>query len=170
VGAWPHPARASIIGSMTDYEAALFVHLFGVALLAAGMGAAAVGLEWSRRRRRPAEVAAVLGVARVGVVLVGVGTLALLVGGFWLMQVGAYDLGDGWLSGSLGLFALAAFLGAIGGRRPKQARLYAERLARDGAPSDAQLRQLLDDRVALVLNYVSAVVMVVVLALMITKP
>jgi len=68
------------------------------------------------------------------------------------------------------LFALAAFLGAIGGRRPKQARLYAERLARDGAPSDAQLRQLLDDRVALVLNYVSAVVMVVVLALMITKP
>ena len=102
--------------------------------------------------------------------MVGLGSLVLLVGGFWLMQTGAYDLGDGWLSGSLGLFLLGALLGTIGGRRPKQARLHAERLVREGAPADAQLRRLLDDRIALVLNYASALVMVVVLALMIAKP
>ena len=111
-----------------------------------------------------------LGVARVGVVLVGLGTLALLVGGFWLMQVGAFDLGDGWLSASLGVFVLGALLGTLGGRRPKQARLRAERLVREGAPADAQLRRLLDDRTALALNYASASAMVVVLALMIVKP
>jgi uncharacterized membrane protein len=155
---------------MTRYELALFVHLLGVTVLAAGLGAAAAGLERGRRRELPAEVAALLGVARVGVVLVGVGSLALLVGGFWLMQIGAYDLGDGWLSVSLGLFLCGALLGALGGRRPKQARLRAERLAREGAPADVQLRRLLDDRPALVLNYASALLMVVVLALMIVKP
>jgi uncharacterized membrane protein len=155
---------------MTQYELALFVHLLGAGLLAAGMGAAAASLERGRRRELPAEVAALLGVARVGVLLVGVGSLALLVGGFWLMQIGAFDLGDGWLSGSLGLFLLGALLGTVGGRRPKQARLRAERLLRDGAPADAELRRLLDDRAALVLNYASALVMVVVLGLMIVKP
>jgi uncharacterized membrane protein len=155
---------------MTQYEVALFVHLLGVGLLAAGMGAAAAALERGRRHELPAEVAALLGAARVGVVLVGLGSLALLVGGFWLMQIGAYDLGDGWLSGSLGLFLLGALLGTIGGRRPKQARLRAEQLLREGAPADAQLRRLLDDRTALVLSYASAFVMVVVLALMIVKP
>jgi uncharacterized membrane protein len=155
---------------MTEYEAALLVHLLGVALLAAGMGAAAAGLELGRRRELPAEVAALLGVARLGVLLVGLGSLALLVGGFWLMQIGAYDLGDGWLSASLGLFVLGALLGAVGGRRPKQARLRAERLLREGASADAELRRLLDDRVALVLNYASALVMVLVLALMVAKP
>ena len=155
---------------MTQYEVALFVHLLGVGLLAAGMGAAAAGLERGRRRELPAEVAALLGVARVGVFLVGLGSFALLVGGFWLMQIGAYDLADGWLSGSLGLFLLGALLGTIGGRRPKEARLRAERLLREGAPADAQLRRLLDDRMALVLNYASALLMVIVLALMIAKP
>ena len=155
---------------MTEYELALFVHLLGVTLLAAGLGAAAVGLERGRRRELPAEVAALLGVARAGVALVAIGSLALLVGGFWLMQIGAYDLGDGWLSGSLGLFLLGALLGALGGRRPKQARLRAEQLVREGAPADAELRRLLQDRPALVLNYASALVMVVVLGLMIVKP
>jgi uncharacterized membrane protein len=155
---------------MTKFEWALFVHLLGVAVLAAGMGAAAVGLEGARRRELPAEVAALLGVARVGVLLVSTGSLAVLVGGFWLMQIGAYDLGDGWLAGSLGLFVLAALLGALGGRRPKQARLRAEQLHREGAPADAELRRLLDDRPALVLNYASALFLVAVLALMIAKP
>jgi uncharacterized membrane protein len=155
---------------MSDYEVALFVHLLGVGLLAAGMDAAAAGLERGRRRELPVEVAALLGVARLGVVLVGLGSLGLLVGGFWLMQIGAYDLGDGWLAGSLAFFLFGALLGALGGRRPKQARLPAERLHREGAPADAELRRLLNDRPALVLNYASALVMVVVLALMIVKP
>ena len=155
---------------MTQYEAALFVHVLGVGFLAAGMGAAAVGLELGRRRERPAEVAALLGVVRVGVFLVGLGSLALLAGGFWLMQVGAFDLSDGWLSASLGVFVLGALLGALGGRRPKRARLRAEQLAHEGAPADPQLRRLLDDRTALALNYASASAMVVVLVLMIVKP
>jgi uncharacterized membrane protein len=155
---------------VSEYELALFVHLLGVAVLAAGMGAAAVALELGRRRKLPAEIAALLGAARVGVILVGLGSLVLLVGGFWLMEVGVYDLGDGWLSASLGLFVFAGLLGMLGGRRPKRARLHAEQLAREAAPADDTLRRLLHDRPALVLNYASALVLAAVLALMITKP
>jgi uncharacterized membrane protein len=111
-----------------------------------------------------------LGAARVGVLLVAVGSLVLLVVGFWLMEIGAYDLANGWLSASLGLFVLGALLGALGGRQPKRARLHAERLAQERAPADETLRTLLDDRVSLVVNYASALVMTAVLALMITKP
>jgi uncharacterized membrane protein len=155
---------------VSEYELALFVHLLGVTVFAAGMGAAAVGLERARRRELPGEVVALLGVARIGVVVVLAGTLVLLAGGFWLMQIGAYDLGNGWLSASLGLFVLGAVLGAVGGQRPKRARLHAERLAQEGAPADETLRRLLRDRSGYLLNYASALVMAAVLALMITKP
>ena len=155
---------------MRESEVALFVHLLGVVLLAAGSGAAAVGLERARRRDDPGEVAALLGVARAGVALVALGTATVIAGGVWLIAIGPYDFGDGWLSASLGLLVVSAALGAVGGRRPKQARLHAERLARDHAPADPLLRQLLNDRVALVLNYLSALVLIGVLALMIAKP
>ncbi len=155
---------------MTEFEVALFVHLLGVVLLAAGLGAAAVGLEQARRTDDPGVVAALLRVARGGVVLVGLGSITVIAGGVWLTAIGPYGFGDGWLSASLGLLVVAGALGAVGGRRPKQARLHAERLARDHAPADLLLRRLLNDRAAMALNYLSALALIGILALMITKP
>ncbi len=83
------------------------------------------------------------------------------------MEIGAYDLADSWLSASLCLFVRGTVLGTLGGRLPKQARLHAERLARDEATADGTLRRLLHDRPALALDYTSALAMAVVLALMI---
>ena len=102
--------------------------------------------------------------------LVGLGTVAVIAGGVWLTAIGPYGYGDGWLSASLCLLVISAALGAVGGRRPKRARLHAEHLARDHAPADPLLRRLLNDRAALVLNYLSALALIGVLALMITKP
>ncbi len=51
---------------------ALFFHLVGVFLLVAGLAVAGVAFEAARRRRSPAEVALLLGLTRIGVLLVAV--------------------------------------------------------------------------------------------------
>jgi uncharacterized membrane protein len=63
-----------------------------------------------------------------------------------------------------------AVLGAIGGQRPKRARLLAERLAREGAGESPELRALLDHRVTRALNDVSGLLLVAILVLMVFKP
>jgi hypothetical protein len=68
------------------------------------------------------------------------------------------------------LLALTVLLGAAGGRRPKQARVLAQRL-RDGRAADApRLRALLNDRAALAANYVSALLLLTIIVLMVFKP
>jgi hypothetical protein len=70
----------------------------------------------------------------------------------------------------LALFVLAFLAGAIAGQRPKQARLLAERLGRDGESESQDLRALLDDRPSRALNYLSALLIVAIVALMVFKP
>lgn len=72
---------------MTDREWALLFHLVGVVLLFSGMTVAAVALEGARRRERPGEIAALLGLTRTGVALVAAGALVLVGSGLWLIEV-----------------------------------------------------------------------------------
>ena len=148
-------------------EAALFLHLVGVVTLFSGMAVAAVGLAAARRRERPAEIALLLGLTRIGVVLVGVGLALAVACGFWLLDLTEFDLGDAWVATALGLVVLGAVLGSLGGRRPRRARLLAERGV-DAA--DPELRRLLDDPLSLWLNGAAAAAYVAVLALMVWKP
>lgn len=60
-------------------DLALLFHLLGAFLLVAGTIVAGVGLEAARRREAPAEIALLLGLTRVGVVLVAAGTLLAIV-------------------------------------------------------------------------------------------
>jgi len=53
-----------------ELEIALFLHLLGVLLFVAGIVVAGVAFEAARRRELPAEVALLLGLTRVGVLLV----------------------------------------------------------------------------------------------------
>jgi uncharacterized membrane protein len=151
------------------YEAALFLHLVGVVLFFSGMAVAAVGLLVARRRRGSGEIALLLGLTRWGVLLVAGGTLLLLVFGLWLVELTAWSLGDGWVGASLGLFVLSAVLGALGGRRPKRARLLAQSVGpAEDAP--AEVLQLLRDPLSDVLNATAAAAALAVLALMVWKP
>jgi uncharacterized membrane protein len=149
---------------------ALFFHLLGAFSFVAGTVVAGVAFESARRRRTPGEIALLLGLSRIGVALVGAGTLLVLVFGLWLVHLGRWGYGAGWVDAALGLLVAAAVLGAIGGRRPKRVRKLAARLAADGAPVDAELRALLDDRVALAVNYLSALLVLAIVALMVFKP
>ena len=147
-------------------EAALFLHLLGVVMLFSGMAVAAVGLLAARRRDRPEEIALLLGLTRIGVVFVLAGLALAVAGGFWLLDLTEFDLGDAWVAAALALVVLGAVLGALGGQRPKRARLLAVR----GAEVGPEMRRLLDDRVSLWLNAAAAAAYVAVLALMVWKP
>jgi uncharacterized membrane protein len=146
-------------------EVALFLHLVGVVMLFSGMAVAAVGLAAARRRELPSEIALLLGLTRIGVVLVAGGLVLAVAGGFWLLRLTEFDLGDAWVATALGLVVLGAVLGGLGGRRPKRARLLAE-----GGADAPELRRLLSDPLSLWLNVAAAAVYLAVLALMVWKP
>src|ERR671934_198058 len=85
------------------------------------------GLEAARRRERASEIALLLGLTRIGVLLVGAGLVLAVACGFWLLDLTEFDLGDVWVLAALGLIVVGALLGSVGGRRPRQARLLADR-------------------------------------------
>jgi uncharacterized membrane protein len=151
-------------------DVALFFHLLGALIFVSGVVVAGVAFEAARRQARPADITLLLGLTRIGVVLVAFGGLVLLGFGLWLVDVGDFDYGDSWIDGTLALFVAAMALGAIGGQRPKQARLLASRLAAAGQPASAELRALLDDRLSRATNYLAAALVVAILVLMVFKP
>ena len=151
-------------------ETVLFLHLLGVLLFVAGIVVAGVAFETARRREQPPEIALLLGLARVGAVLVASGALLLFVCGLWLVGLEDVGFGTGWVQASIALFVLALLLGSYGGQRPKQARKLAAKLALEGGEGEAKLRALLDDPLSRATNYASAALVLVILALMVFKP
>ena len=151
-------------------DVALFFHLLGVLLFVGGIVVAGVAFEAARRRERPAQIALLLGLTRVGVLLVAVGALTVLAFGLWLVHLEGFSYGAGWIDAALGLYVVALVLGWIGGQRPKQARLLATELAADDEPANADLRALLSHRPSLAANYGAALAVLAILALMVFKP
>jgi len=149
---------------------ALFIHLLGAFAFVGGALVATAAFEAARRRSRPAEIATLLGLAGVGAGLLGLGATVAVPFGLWLVHLEDVGYGAGWIDAAIGLLVVAGVLGGVGGQRPKRARLLAERLARDGVDDSAELRALLDDRVALALNYASGLAVVAIVALMVFKP
>jgi len=129
----------------------------------------AVAFEAARRGQTPLQIATLLGLARVGALLVVAGTVLVAAFGLWLVDLGEVGYTTGWVDAALALFAVTILLGAVGGRRPKHARrlAVAERDAQDVSP---ELRLLLDDRAARTLNYLAALLVIAIVALMVFKP
>lgn len=153
----------------TTYELGLFFHLLGALLFAAGIVLAGAGFEVARRRERAAEIALLLSLTRLGVLLVATGGILLAAFGLWLVHLGHWGYGSGWVDSSIALYAVALALGAVGGQRPKQARQLASRLAAEHAPVSRELRALLDDRVSRAANRGSLAIVLAILVLMVFK-
>lgn len=151
-------------------DIALFFHLLGAFAFVAGTIVAGIAFETARRRTTPAEIALLLGLSRIGVLLVAVGTMLVLGFGLWLVHLGHWGYGAGWVDAALGLLAVTIVLGTMGGQRPKRARKLAAQLAAEGAPVSDELRALLDDRTTLAVNYISALMLLAIIALMVFKP
>jgi uncharacterized membrane protein len=152
------------------YDLALCLHLLGAFSLVSGTVVAGVSFEMARRRTNCAEIALLLGLARIGAVLVVAGTLFAAGFGLWLVDLGHWGYGTPWVDASIGLLTLVVVIGSIGGQRPKQARKLATNLATEDLPPSAELRSLLDDRIALALNYLAAVALLAIIVLMVVKP
>lgn len=151
------------------YEWALFLHLVGAILFFAGIAVAAVAERAARARRRPSEVAAVLGTARSGVLLVAVGLLLAVGAGFWLLEETGYGF-DGWIEAALALVVVSFVAGGIGGQGPKRARELATRLAGAGDEPSSELDAALRARAGAAFNWVATAAAVGILVLMVWKP
>jgi uncharacterized membrane protein len=152
------------------YNVALFFHLLGALMFFAGIVLAGAGFETARRRTRAHEIALLLSLARIGVALVAVGGLMLPVFGLWLVHLGDWGYGTGWIVWGLALYVAAMVLGSLGGQQPKRARRLAARLAEREEPVSAQLRALLDDPLARAENYASLLIVIAIVAVMVFKP
>jgi hypothetical protein len=154
---------------VTKADWLLLGHLIGAFAFVSGLVVATVALFAARRLERPSEIAAVLRLARSGVLLVMAGTVLVLAFGLWL----AADLdvdGKAWVRAAFGLFVAALVLGGIGGQASKRARKLAVELAAEGSERSPELRALLDDRVALAANAAGALAVAAILVLMVWKP
>jgi hypothetical protein len=122
---------------------------------------------------RPVDSLRYFRVARPANILVIVGTVGTLIFGIWLaIDADAYEIWDGWILAALVLWAISAATGQRGGATYAEAQKTAERLAAEGRAEEPspELRALLKDRNAIVLNVVSSVAVLLILLDMIYKP
>ncbi len=112
-------------------------------------------------------MAALLSASRAGAAVLGVGGLVAGVFGLWLVHLGHWGYGSGWVSWAIGLYVVALVLGGAGGARPRQARLLATRLG--DAPVTDELRASLNDPRARALNYIALVILVAIVGVMVFK-
>jgi uncharacterized membrane protein len=156
--------------AVSTFQIALLLHLLGAILYAAGIIVAGLAFFSARRRSRPSEIAAVLSIARSGVLVAGAGSAIVLGFGLWLVQLGGFGYGDAWISAALVLFVAAGLVGGLAGQAPKKARRLAGELAlAEDAPSP-ELDRLLGDRPSLALNLLAALMTLAILVLMVWRP
>jgi uncharacterized membrane protein len=154
---------------VTAYDWALLLHLAAAIAFFSGLAVATAAQLGAWRRERAGEVAAVLALARAGALLVAGALVAVVASGLWLVDETAWSLGDGWISASLALLVASLLLGAIGGRKAKQARLLAASRPAD-APTGDDVLALLRDRASLAANGLAAAAAVGILVLMVWRP
>ncbi len=156
---------------MGKYEWLLFFHVTGAFLFLGGAVVAWVLGIAAARRERPSEIALLLGLTGTAAAAIGLGMMLTIVFGLWLVfDLEVYDLWDGWVIASLVMWALSGALGGAGGKRDKETRRLAERLAAEADVPSSELAARVRDPVALSLNIASSLLGFAILAVMIWKP
>jgi uncharacterized membrane protein len=152
------------------YHWLLFLHVTGAFLVLGGAVFAAILNFFAMRRDRPSEVVVLYGLIRYAAAAIGVGMFVTLGLGLWLVEHVDYSWGDAWIVLALILWAVAGALGGQGGKRERETRELAGRLAAEGDAPNAELRARMRDPVTLALSWGSGVAVLAILALMIWKP
>ena len=134
----------------------LLFHLLGALLFFAGAAVAAVGQLEALRRRRPSEVALLLGTTRWGVLLVA--------------DEEHWSFDQGWIQAAYGLWLASMAVGALGGRPARKARELAERLAAGGDEPSPELDRAVRDPLSLVLSFASGALLLALVVDMVWKP
>lgn len=157
---------------MSTYQWLIALHVTSAFfLVGGGVYAGALSL-LTLGRERPSEVSTLFGLIRYAVILIAIGALGTLVFGLWLVPKapGDYGYGQFWVWAAVVLWVAASWAGSAGGKRDRQTRLLADRLAAQGDAPSAELRARVRDPLALGLSWGSGLLLLLVLILMIWKP
>src|SRR5256714_15110978 len=126
---------------MNLYQWLLFVHGDGPFFLIGGIvGAGILNLAAIVKDRRPSEVAALYGLIRFAVPLIGAGLLLTLVIGLWLVHNVGYGYGQTWIVAAIVLWGGGSAPGNIDGKYQRQTGELAQRLATEGATPSREWR------------------------------
>lgn len=156
---------------MDRYHWLLLFHMAGAFMVVGGAAFAGIFNVAAMRRERPSEIVVLFRLARFAVVSVLIGMTLALAFGLWLVaDLDFIKWTDAWVISAIVLWFVANALGSNGGRRDRQARELAERLAAEGDQPSAELRNMLRDPVTLAMSWGSGLAVVVILILMIWKP
>jgi uncharacterized membrane protein len=156
---------------MSLYQWLLFFHMTGAFFLIGGIVVAGIlNLAAIVKVRPPSQVAALYGLIRLAVPLIGAGLLLTLVIGLWLVHNVGYGYGETWIVAAIVLWVVASALGNIDGKYQRQTGELARRLAAQGDAPSLELRARLLNPQALVISYASGLMAFAVLGLMIWKP
>lgn len=157
---------------MTWYETFLFLHLGGLLLLTAGVGASLACKLAAGRAGSGAAVLALLQTANVAVRRCGMpGSFLLLASGIGLVGAskGAWSMAEPWIGGAVALWVASAVVGIkLHGPRSREARALAAELAEAGAPVTGRLRALV--RGGLPASLLDTALLAGMVALMVFKP
>ena len=156
---------------MSLYQWLLFFHVTGAFFLIGGIVVAGIlNLAALVKDRPPSEVAALYGLIRFAVPLIGAGLLLTLAIGLWLVNEVGYGYGETWIVTAIALWVLASALGNIDGKYQRQTGELARRLAAEGDAPSSELRARLRNPSALAISYGSGLMAFAVLGIMIWKP
>src|SRR5438046_9276688 len=126
---------------MSLYQWLLCFHVTGVFFLIAGIVVAGIlNLASIVKDRRPSEVAALYGLIRFAVPLIGAGLFLTLVIGLWLVHNVGYGYGQTWIVAAIVLWVVGSALGNIDGKCQRQTGELAQRLAAEGDAPSPELR------------------------------
>jgi len=154
------------------YDWLLFLHVLSAFAVVGAVVLFTIVIAASWNRDLPSDIVRLFQVSRVGDVLIGVGSVGVLVLGIWLaIDVDGYELWDGWI---IAAFVLWAAMGAVGSREGKIYNAARDRArALVGEANDApnqELQALIRDRRGLWLHVATIVIVVAFLVDMIFKP
>ena len=156
---------------MDRYHWLLVFHMAGAFLVVGGAVFAGVLNVFALQRERPSEIVVLYRLVRIAAVSIAVGMTMALIFGLWLVaDLDFVKWSNAWVIIALILWVVANALGSAGGRREKETRAYAERLAAEGDAASPELRARMRDRVTLALSWGSGLAVLAILAVMIWKP
>jgi uncharacterized membrane protein len=155
---------------MTTADWLLMLHITGAFLLVGGSVTAGILNVFALRAERPSETASLLRMIRLIVPLIGLGSVAALVFGLWLVHELGFKFWSFWIIAALVLWLVMGALGGAGGKHQEKARKLADQLAAAGDTATDELRALLRDRRGNALNWLAGVATLLLLIDMIWKP
>jgi uncharacterized membrane protein len=156
---------------VSTFDWLLMLHITGAFLLIGGSVAAGIFNTIAMRAERPSDTAFMLRMVRPTLPLIGIGSIAALIFGLWLVhEQEEVKLFSFWIIAALVLWVVMGALGSAGGKHQERTRTVAERLAAEGDTSDDELRSLLHDRRGNAMSWLAGLAALLLLVDMIWKP